>query len=166
MNAKWYIIKVMVSHEDSVLREIMSKAQSCEVSDIETVLVPKFPNDSAIKKESVAYPGYVFIKMVITDSVRQIISSVDKASFLGGEDPLPVSEEEMNNIFSKLGEFSGEPSLGFVIGDKVEICYGPFQSFNGTVEDVCKDRSTLRVSVFVFGQYVPVELSFTQVKKV
>lgn len=172
MNARWYIIQVMVSYEDKISAEIMSLAKESGIAEIEEVLVPKekifeFVSGAVTEKEKVLFPGYVFVKMTLSNVSRHVISSLGKmASFLGGPNPTPVSDHEMEKIFSKLNESSATPSFVFSVGEKVKICDGPFSSFTGVVEDVCKNKSTLRVSIFVFGQPTPVELNFAQVEKI
>lgn len=169
---KWYVVQVAVNSEDKMAKEIRMNISNASLTEVEEVLVPKervfeFTNGELVEKEKTFFPGYIFVKMILTDSVKQMISSMGKiASFLGGPNPTPVSQVEMDKIFQMLKESSEKPSFVFSVGDKVKICDGPFSSFVGVVEEIYREKSTLRVSVFVFGQYTPVELNFSQIEKV
>ena len=125
MNTQWYIINVIVGTENRISREINHFIEYDGLDEIEKVLIPKekifeFSNGELIEKEKNFFPGYIFVKMILTDKVKQMISSMGRnASFLNGPNPPPVKEAEMARIFKTLEESSKKPSFAFAVGDKV-----------------------------------------------
>ena len=116
------------------------------------------------------FPGYVLVKMEMSDETWHLVKNVPKVSgFIGGSGtkPTPITEKEANAILHQVqeGVEKPRPKFSFQPGEMVRIKEGPFADFNGTVEDVNFEKSKLRVNVSIFGRQTPVELDFGQVEK-
>ena len=115
------------------------------------------------------FPGYVLVKMDLTDEAYHLIKNTPKVTgFLGTDKkPMPISEAEANRILHQVQEGieRPKPSVSFEVGEQVRVSEGPFASFNGVIEEVNLDRSTVKVMVTIFGRDTPVEMEFRQVQK-
>jgi transcriptional antiterminator NusG len=122
------------------------------------------------RSERKFFPGYVLVKMELTDEAYHLIKNTPKVTgFLGsGSKPIPVSEKEVQRIVGAIeeGVERPKPTISFEIGEQVRVTDGPFASFNGSVEQVDEERTRLRVTVSIFGRATPVELEYAQVEKV
>ena len=120
--------------------------------------------------ERMFYPGYVLVEMDMDDHVWHVVKSTPRVTgFVGtGQQPTPLSEEEVQHIVYRVGESKDKPKLKvkFEKGESVRVTEGPFATFQGVVDDVNEDRETLKVMVTIFGRSTPVELEFNQVEKV
>ncbi|MEL0323843.1 MAG: transcription termination/antitermination protein NusG, partial [Rhodospirillales bacterium] len=144
-------------------------------ADILEVLVPtedvvEVKRGSKTKSERKFFPGYVLVKMVMTDRAWHLVKNTTKVTgFLGsGKRPSPISEAEARRIVDQTQDSSERvrPSITFEVGENVRVSDGPFASFNGVVEDVDETRARLKVSVSIFGRSTPVDLEYGQVEKV
>ncbi len=116
------------------------------------------------------YPGYIMIQMALTDETWHIVQGVDKTTGFLGErtKPAPISEEEAQRILTRMedGKEKPKPKFLFEEGDEIRVIDGPFNNFNGVVEEVKPDKAKLRVLISIFGRSTPVELDFVQVTKI
>lgn len=175
MAAKWYVMQVYSGFERKVAESIIEQAKQSHLSEqIEEVLVPteevvEMRRGAKVKAERKFFPGYVLVKMEMTDEAWHLVKDTPKVTgFLGGRGrPSPISEAEAMRIISQVKEGieRPKPAVQFEIGEQVRVCDGPFNSFNGMVEDVDEEKARLKVSVSIFGRSTPVELEYSQVEK-
>jgi transcriptional antiterminator NusG len=175
MDARWYVIHVYSGFENKVAQSIREQAAQKGMEDLfEEVLVPteevvEVRRGAKVNAERKFFPGYVLVKMVLTDESWHLVTNTAKVTgFLGGRGrPAPISEREVTHILHQVQEGieRPKPSITFQIGEQVRVADGPFASFNGLVEDVDDERARLKVSVSIFGRSTPVELEFSQVEK-
>ena len=114
------------------------------------------------------FPGYILVKMELTDETWHIVKETSKVTgFVGGNTPFPIADEEVNKITRRMEEGAEKPrpKVLFEVGETVRVIDGPFLNFSGIVEDVKPDKGKLRVTVTIFGRATPVELEFMQVEK-
>ena len=174
-NMKWYIIHSYSGFERKVKESLESRVHAFGLEDkIGRVLIPteSVTEVRAGKKytvERMFYPGYVLVEMDMDDHVWHVVKSTPRVTgFVGtGQQPTPLSEEEVQHIVYKAGESKDKPKLKvkFEKNETVRITEGPFATFTGIVDDVNDDRETLKVMVTIFGRSTPVELEFKQVEK-
>jgi transcriptional antiterminator NusG len=169
---RWYVLNVYSGYEDRVASEIYAAMADQKLNDIEEIFVPKekireITKSGVVEKKRSFFSGYIFVRMVLTDAVLQMISSLNRSAvFLGDGIPLPVRDSEMVALTERIAEASSAMAAAFIPGERVRVCDGAFNSFIGTVKDVDEVKGMLHVSVFVFGQDTPVGLSFSQVEKI
>jgi transcriptional antiterminator NusG len=172
----WYIVQAHSGFEKKVASAIKERAEREGVADLfEDVVVPteevvEVKKGRKVSGERKFFPGYVMVKMKMTDHAWHLVKTTPKVSgFLGGNGrPHPVPQKEVDAIFKQVEEGIEKPKhlVSFEVGESVRINEGPFESFNGVVEEVDNEKATLKVSVSIFGRATPVELEFTQVEKV
>jgi transcription termination/antitermination protein NusG len=175
MDKKWYIVHAYSNFEKKVAESIRERAQQAGLSDLfDEILVPtedvvEMRRGRKINSERKFFPGYVLVKMEMTDQAFHLIKNTPKVTgFLGSENkPMPITEAEAQRILTQVqeGVERPKPSIAFEIGEQVRVADGPFASFNGLVEEVDEERSRLKVAVSIFGRATPVELEYGQVEK-
>jgi transcriptional antiterminator NusG len=176
MAKRWYIVHAYTNFERKVADAIKERAKAAGLDDLfEEVLVPteeviEVKRGRKIQAERKFLPGYVLVKMEMTDPAFVLIKNTPKVTgFLGAENkPMPISEEEARRILHQVeeGVERPKPSITFEIGEQVKVADGPFASFSGHVEEVDEERARVKVAVSIFGRPTPVELEFGQVEKV
>lgn len=173
---KWYIVHTASNSEKKVKKSILENAERKNLSEMfEDIVVPvvefaKLRRGKEVMVDKKIMPGYVLIKMIMTDDSVQLVKSIQQVSgFLGGGDmPTSISEAEVENILNqiKLTEQSSKDAKHYEVGESVHIIDGPFATFNGVVEDVDDSKERLKVSVSIFGRSTPIDLNFSQVQKI
>jgi transcriptional antiterminator NusG len=173
---RWYIVHAYSNFEKKVQESIREQAKQRGLEDhFDQVLVPvetvtEVRRGRKVNAERKFFPGYVLVKMNLTDEIYHLIKNTPKVTgFLGSDNkPMPISEAEANRILHQVQEGieRPKPSVSFEVGEQVRVSDGPFASFNGTVEEVDEARSRVKVAVSIFGRATPVELEFGQVEKV
>ena len=172
---KWYIVHAYSNFEKKVAETIREQAASQGLDDkFSEILVPtedvvEIRRGRKINSERKFFPGYVLVKMDLTDEAYHLVKNTPKVTgFLGSSNkPMAVSEKEVQRIIGAVeeGVERPKPTIRFDLGEKVKVMDGPFASFDGVVESVDEDRQRLRVSVSIFGRATPVELEYGQVEK-
>lgn len=175
MAMRWYSVSVLSNFEKRVAEQIrQAVAEKGLQEQIEEVLVPteeviELRRGKKVTAERRFMPGYVLVRMEMNDRTYHLINSINRVTgFLGPQGkPMPMRDAEVESILGRVEEGAEAPRslITFVIGEKVKVADGPFEGFDGTVEDVDEDAQRLKVSVSIFGRATPVELEFGQVAK-
>ena len=176
MAKRWYVLHVYSGFEKKIATQIMEQAGLKGLADhIDDVVVPteevvEIRRAQKVNAERKFFPGYVLIKMELTDDTWHLVKDVPKVTgFLGSKArPTPISDAEADRIIKQAqeGTENRRPSIIFEIGEQVRVADGPFTSFNGVVEEVDEDKGRVKVSVSIFGRSTPVDLEYGQVEKV
>jgi transcription termination/antitermination protein NusG len=176
MTKRWYIVHAYSNFENKVADEIKTGAARKGLSDLfEAVLVPmeevvEVRRGRKIKSQRRFFPGYVLVKMDMTDQAYHLIKNTPKVTgFLGSDNkPMPITDAEAARILNQVQEGIERPkaTISFEVGEQVRVADGPFASFSGQVEEVDVERSRVKVAVSIFGRPTPVELEYAQVEKI
>jgi transcriptional antiterminator NusG len=175
MAARWYVIHVYSGFEKRVAQSIREQAQQQGIAHmIQEVIVPteevvEVRRGAKVSSERKFFPGYVLVKMEMNDHSWHLVKNTPKVTgFLGGGGrPAPISDAEAERMLRQIkeGVERPRPSVTYEVGDQVRVCDGPFQSFNGVVEEVDEEKARLKVSVSIFGRPTPVDLEYSQVER-
>ena len=175
MTKRWYIVHAYSNFERKVADSIREQAKQRHLDALfEEIMVPtekvvEVRRGQKVDAERKFFPGYVLVKMELTDEAYHLIKNTPKVTgFLGADNkPMPITDAEAQRILTQVQEGieRPKPSVSFEVGEQVRVSDGPFASFNGTVEEVDDARSRLKVAVSIFGRATPVELEFGQVEK-
>jgi transcriptional antiterminator NusG len=173
-SAKWYVVSVYSGLENSVVEAIKSQALKKGLLDaFEDFLVPseqvvEVKRGEKVTKNKNYFPGYVLVKVCMTDEVWSLICGLPRVNgFLGYKSPQPIQEAEVARIFAQVKEAQEKPRniVTFEVGEVVKVCDGPFSSFSGAIEEIDEERQRLTLSVTIFGRPTPIELEFSQIEK-
>jgi transcriptional antiterminator NusG len=175
MAKRWYSVSVLSNFEKKVSEQIRTAVEDAGMQDeIDEVLVPteeviEVRRGKKVTSERRFMPGYVLVHMEMTNKGYHLISQINRVTgFLGPQGkPMPMRDAEVNQILNRVeeGEIAPRNLIRYDIGEKVKVTDGPFEGFDGMVEEVDEAHSRLKVSVSIFGRATPVELEFTQVSK-
>ena len=175
---KWYIVHAYSNFEKKVKQHLEDQARQQGLSDyFSEILVPaeevvEIRRGRKINAERKFMPGYVLVKMELTDEAYHLVKNTPKVTgFLGaqgGTKPLPVSEREIQNIIgtSEEGVERPKPRIHFDIGETVKVVDGPFATLHATITEINAESQRVKALVEIFGRETPVELSFSQIQRV
>lgn len=176
---KWYVLRI-VSGKERKVKEHLDKEVKINGwgHAILQILCPvekvfKVQNGKKVLREKTLFPGYIMLEAIdgkLNDTMIQGISNVTNViHFLGKEHPIALRKSEVNKMFGKLDEVS-EQGIGYaepyIVGETIKIIDGPFNDFNGTIEEVNEEKKKLKIVVKIFGRATPVELNYSQVEKI
>lgn len=172
----WYIVHAYSNFEKKVAEAIRDQAarqgleEAFEDIRVPTEEVTEIVRNKKKIREQRHFPGYVLVKMDLTDEAYHLVKNTPKVTgFLGQQNrPQPVSEREVQRILGEVEQAAASrprPTISFDIGERVKVTDGPFQSFEGLVEEVEEDKGRLKVAVSIFGRATPVDLEYAQVEK-
>ena len=178
-DTKWYVLRV-ISGKEKKVKEYLDKAIArggwSEI--VKQVFLPvekvyKVASGKKVMRERNYYPGYVMIEIMdgkLSDDLRDIIKNTTNViHFLGKENPIALRKAEVNKMLGKMDEMSEAGGMSmiepYIVGETIKIIEGPFNDFNGVIEEVNDEKKKLKVTVKIFGRATPVELSYMQVEK-
>jgi len=173
---RWYIVHAYSNFEHKVKASLQERIALMGLEEkFGDILVPteevvEMKEGQKRRSERKFFPGYVLVQMEMDDETWHLVKEVPKVlGFIGGssDKPAPITEKEADQILSRVqeGVDKPRPKVLFEPGEMVRVVDGPFNDFNGVVEDVDYDKSRLKVAVLIFGRSTPVELEFHQVEK-
>jgi len=176
MSKQWFVVHAYSNYEMRVKEALKERIERYGLQDyFGEILVPteevvEMREGQKRKSTRKFFPGYVLVEMELNDDSWHLVKDTPRVlGFIGGtsEKPAPISEKEANAIMNRMqeGEDAPRPKVLFEVGEVVRVNDGPFNDFNGVVEEVNYEKSTLRVAVQIFGRSTPVELEFFQVEK-
>ena len=175
MAKRWYVVHVYSGFEKKIAQQVKEQAAQKGLADmVDEVLVPaedvvEVRRGQKINAERKFFPGYVLVKMELTDQTWHLIKDTPKVTgFLGTKTrPSPITDAEADRILKQSAEGveRARPAVLFEVGEQIRVADGPFTSFNGTVEEVDEEKGRVKVSVSIFGRSTPVELEYGQVEK-
>ena len=176
---KWYVVRVLGGKENKIKSYIENEISRLKLSDfVEQILVPsdkviQIRNGKKVYKERVYFPGYVMIQANLTGEIPHIIKSVSGVvGFLGetkGGDPIPMRESEINRMLGKVDKLAVQMEnmpIPYVVGEMVKVVDGPFNGFDGVIENINEEKRKIKVMVKIFGRRTPLELNYMQVDKI
>jgi transcriptional antiterminator NusG len=180
VETKWFVLRV-VSGKERKVKEYLDKeiTRSGFGEIVKQVFLPvekvyKVQNGKKVMRERNYYPGYVMVEVVdgkLSDDLKDLIKNTNSViHFLGKEHPIALRKSEVNKMLGKMDEMAeaggvtmSEP---YIVGETIKIIEGPFNDFNGVIEEVNDEKKKLKVTVKIFGRSTPVELNYMQVEKI
>ena len=176
MAKRWYVVHAYSGYEKHVMRSLIERVKLAGMEDeFGEILVPteevvEMRNGQKRKSERKFFPGYVLVQMEMNEGTWHLVKDTPRVmGFIGGtaDKPLPIKDSEADSILQRVQNAveKPRPKVLFEPGEMVRVTDGPFNDFNGVVEEVNYEKSRLRVAVLIFGRSTPVELEFGQVEK-
>lgn len=176
MALRWYVVHAYSGFEQQVKRSLQERIKLSDHADkfgqimVPTEEVVEMRDGQKRKSDRKFFPSYVLVQMDMDDEIWHLVKSVPKVmGFIGGtsDKPAPISDKEADSILERIqeGVEKPRPKVLFEPGEVVRINEGPFNDFNGVVEEVDYEKNRLRVEVSIFGRSTPVDLDFGQVEK-
>jgi transcriptional antiterminator NusG len=173
---EWFVIQAYSGYEQKVKSAMEERINLANLANsfgeilVPTEQVVELKSGEQKKTERKFFPGYILVQMDLNDDTWQLVKQTPRVSgFVGGTraKPKPISDEEVNSIINRIviGEEAPRPKTMFEPGEMVRVCDGPFNDFNGVVEEVDYERNSVRVSVQILGRSTSVELNFVQIEK-
>ncbi|MBP6085041.1 transcription termination/antitermination protein NusG [Candidatus Gracilibacteria bacterium] len=171
---KWYVLHTYSGYEDAVAEALKQRTETMNMQDfIFDVIVPK-ETQIEVKKgeqklvEKRMFPGYVMVNMTVTDDSWFVVRNTPNVTgFIGsGTIPVPVTDEEIKRIRKRMGMKEPKFKANFSLSEVVSITEGPFAGYQGTISEIDENKGKIKVLVSIFNRETPVELEFTQIKKV
>lgn len=176
MNKSWYVVHAFSGYEKQVMRVLLERIELSGLQDrFGEILVPseevvEMKAGKKRRSERKFFPGYVLVEMILDDATWHLVKETPRVmGFIGGkaDKPAPISEAEASAILQRVqvGSEQITPKTMYEPGELVRVTDGPFNDFNGVVEEVNYEKNRLHVAVTIFGRSTPVELDFGQVEK-
>lgn len=175
---KWYVLRTVGGKEKKVKEYIESEIANAGLQEyVSQVLIPtekvyQIRNGKKVSKERNFFPGYLLIEAALVGEIPHMLKNITNViGFLGdtkGGDPVPMRQSEVNRILGRVDEMAendAEINIPYVVGETVKVTDGPFNGFNGIIEEINEEKKKLKVMVKIFGRKTPLELSFMQVEK-
>ena len=175
---KWYVLRAIGGKEKKVKEYIENEIANAGLQDfVSQVLIPtekvyQIRNGKKISKERNFFPGYVLVEAYLVGEIPHILRNIPNIiGFLGdtkGGEPVPMRQSEVYRILGRVDEMAAsgeEMNIPYVVGETVKVIDGPFNGFNGIIENINEEKKKLEVMVKIFGRKTPLELSFMQVEK-
>ena len=171
---EWYVIHSYSGYENKVQKNLLHRIESMEMQDkIFQVVVPteeevELKDGHRRTIERRVFPGYILVEMVMDEDSWYVVRNTPGVTgFVGfGNKPTPLRPDEVDKILKRMDAEAPKIKVSFKVGQKVRIVEGPFEDFNGTVDEIDLDRARVRVLVSFFGRETPIELDFLQVERV
>ncbi|MDQ0287850.1 transcriptional antiterminator NusG [Desulfofundulus luciae] len=170
----WYVIHTYSGYENKVKANLEKRIESMNMEEkIFRILVPmedeveiKDGKKKIVKKK--IYPGYVLVEMIMTDDSWYVVRNTPGVTgFVGsGSRPIPLTDEEAMQIIGKTLTDTPRPRLDLNVKERVRVTSGPFENFEGMIEEIDPDKGKLKVMISMFGRETPIELDFSQVEKI
>lgn len=170
---KWYVIQILAGYEKVIKADLQKRIEEKSLQDLfGEILIPSakakqyFSSEDVVEDQQL-FPGYMLVEMESTPATVRLVMTTPRVSrFLGGKDPVALSEKEVQRILAQMrGEvIVSTEKHAFEVGREVEIAEGPFAGFVGIIDSIQEDNEKLTVMVSIFGRMTPVELTFDQVK--
>ena len=178
IDKKWYVVRAISGQEKKVKETLETEIAAEGLQDyVGQILIPmekvfQIRNGKKVSKERNLFPGYIYIEAALVGEVPHIVKNATGViGFLGAEkrgEPLPVRQHEINRILGVIDDLEDteeEINIPFQVGEMVKVTDGPFNGFNGNIEEVNEEKKKLKVMVKIFGRKTPVELGYLQVEK-
>lgn len=173
---EWFVVQAYSGYEQKVKSAMEERINLANLANsfgeilVPTEQVVELKSGEQKKTERKFFPGYILVQMDLNDDTWQLVKQTPRVSgFVGGTraKPKPISDEEVNSIINRIeiGEEAPRPKTMFEPGEIVRVCDGPFNDFNGVVEEVDYERNSVTVSVQILGRSTSVELNFVQIEK-